>query len=64
MDRALERLPADYSAAIRQMDLEGLPAHAVAERMKRSPAAVYMLVGRARERLRELLGTASKFFSS
>lgn len=64
LEGVLAALPADYAAVVRHVDLEGLSAGAVAERMGRSPGAVYMLRARAHERMRELLGTPSRFFSS
>ncbi len=63
IDDALGRLPHDYAEVIRLLDLQGLSGDEVAERLSRSRAAVYMLAGRARDRLRELLGTKSQFFS-
>jgi RNA polymerase sigma factor (sigma-70 family) len=64
VEQAIARLPADYATVIQQIDLGGAAPTAVAERLGRSRAAVHMLVGRARERLREILGSATKFFSS
>ncbi|MBK9119973.1 MAG: sigma-70 family RNA polymerase sigma factor [Phycisphaerales bacterium] len=62
IDAAIQRLPADYAQVIRLMDLEGHSGVETAARMGRSRAAVHMLAGRARERLRELLGSATRFF--
>lgn len=61
---ALDMLPDDYAAAIRHYDLEGLPIVEVAKRMGRSVGAVHMLRARAYDRLRESLGSESKWFSS
>ena len=63
IERAMERLPASYADVIRLYDLEGLPVNVVAQRMGRSPNAVYMLRARAHDRLRELLGPESDFFT-
>ena len=63
VDRALAGLPPDYRTVIRKYDLDGCPIEEVAAELKRKPGAVYMLRARAHDRLRELLGTASMFFS-
>jgi RNA polymerase sigma-70 factor (subfamily 1) len=63
IDDALHKLPADYAAAVRLCDLEGRSTSEVASTMGRSVGAVYMLRARARERLRDLLGSSSRFFS-
>lgn len=63
VNQALQRLPPDYEAVIRELDLEGRSAPEVAETLGRSRAAVHMLAGRARERLRELLDSGTRFFS-
>lgn len=60
---ALRKLPADYAMAVRQYDLEGRAMAEVAAAMERSEGAVHMLRRRAHDRLRELLGSASQFFS-
>lgn len=60
---ALSELPRDYATALRLVDLEGLSVPEAAEEMGRSVGAVHMLRARARERLRALLGTPSRFFS-
>lgn len=63
IDAALGELPPDYALVIRLYDLEGKPIGEVAERLKRSSGAVHMLRARAHERLREVLGSATDFFS-
>lgn len=63
VDEAIKRLPQDYAEVIRLLDLQDFSGPEVAERMGRSRAAVYMLAGRAHDRLRELLGAQSQFFS-
>ncbi|HWL93707.1 MAG TPA: sigma-70 family RNA polymerase sigma factor [Phycisphaerae bacterium] len=64
VDAALRELPADYEQALRLFELEGLSGEEVAERMGRSHGAVRMLLARARERLAEVLGSDSRFFST
>ena len=54
----------DYEQALRLFELEGLSGEEVAERMGRSHGAVRMMLARARERLAEVLGSDSRFFSS
>lgn len=63
LQRALTRLPATYARVVRLYDLEGRPVQEVAAELKRSPGAVFMLRIRAHERLRELLGNTSNFFT-
>lgn len=64
LDAALQALPEDYSRAVRLYDLDMLPISEVAARMGRSGGAVHMLRARAHDRLRELLGSESAWFSS
>jgi len=64
VDAALTRLPAEYEQALRLFELEGLSGEEVAARMGRSRGAVRMLLARARERLAEVLGSDSRFFST
>lgn len=61
---ALKALPRDYAEVIRAYDLEGLAIAEVAARMGRSVGAVHMLRARAHDRLRELLGPSSNYFST
>lgn len=63
LDKALSELPHDYEAVVRLYDLHGRTIEEVAVELKRSQGAVYMLRARAHERLKELLGSASKFFT-
>jgi RNA polymerase sigma-70 factor (ECF subfamily) len=63
LDDALAKLPPDYAQVIRLYDLEGLDATEVGRRMNRSQGAVYMLLARAHDRLRDFLGTESRFFT-
>jgi len=60
---ALEQLPPPYAEVVRLHDLEGRPVAEVAAMLGRSPGAVCMLRIRALDRLRELLGSESRFFS-
>ena len=64
IDHALSRMPPDYSRVITLYDLEGRPATEVAAVMGRSSGAVFMLRARAHDKLRELLGSSSQFFST
>jgi RNA polymerase sigma-70 factor (ECF subfamily) len=61
---ALEALPDDYGRVVRLYDLQALPIAEVGRQMKRSPGAIHMLRARAHDRLRELLGPESGWFSS
>lgn len=63
LDAALAELPPIYAEVVRLHDLQGHPVADVAATMDRSPGAVYMLRARALDRLRELLGPESRFFS-
>jgi RNA polymerase sigma-70 factor, ECF subfamily len=60
---AVGKLPADYARVVTLYDLEGKIAGDVARTMGRSEGAVYMLRARAHDRLRELLGAESNYFS-
>lgn len=63
IEAALSRLPPDYERVVRLYDLEGLSAAEVAAQLGRSPGAIYMLRARAHDRLKNQLGSESKFFS-
>jgi RNA polymerase sigma-70 factor (ECF subfamily) len=63
IEALLRELPRDYSDVVRLACLEGLTGPETAERMNRSLGAVKMLLLRARTRLRELLGSPSRFLS-
>jgi RNA polymerase sigma factor (sigma-70 family) len=63
LNTALDALPPDYATVIRRYDLEGREIQDVATALKRSPGAVHMLRARAHDRLRELLGTETQFFT-
>lgn len=60
---AIERLPTDYRSAVQLYDLEGQAIAEVATAMSRSVGAVHMLRARAHDRLRQELGSSSRFFS-
>lgn len=59
----LDQLPTDYKAVVTLFDLQDMAAPAVAEEMGRSVGAVHMLRARAHDRLREILGSGTRFFS-
>ncbi|MFH1418881.1 MAG: RNA polymerase sigma factor [Planctomycetota bacterium] len=63
LESAIARLPEAYRQVVRMMDLEDRPVRQVAEALGRSAGAVYMLRSRAHDRLREVLGPESRFFS-
>lgn len=63
LDEALRALPPDYEKVIRQMDLEGRGVSEVAGELGKTPGAVHMLRARAHDRLKDLLGPGSRFFS-
>jgi RNA polymerase sigma factor (sigma-70 family) len=64
MEGALRQLPPDYEKVIRLYDLAGKSPAEVAQEMGRSQGAVFMLRARAHDRLREVLGSSSQFFST
>ena len=64
LEAAIARLPPDYAMVVRRYDLGGCAMTDVAGELGRSPGAIHMLRARAHDRLRELLGSASIFFSS
>ena len=63
IEAAIARLPDTYQQIVRRFDLEDQPVQQVAEALGRSAGAVYMLRARAHERLREILGSESRFFT-
>ncbi len=63
LEQAIEHLPKTYRQVVRMYDLESQAAQEVGAALERSPGAVYMLRARAHDRLREILGRASKFFT-
>ena len=63
LEDAIKALPPDYETVIRMYDIQGKNVQEVATELRRSEGAVFMLRARAHDRLRELLGSGSKFFS-
>jgi RNA polymerase sigma-70 factor (ECF subfamily) len=63
IETALRKLPPLYADVIRGFELEGCSGPEVSERIGRSRGAAFMLLARARDRLREVLGSESRFFS-
>jgi len=63
LDAALDRLPPDYSRVIRLYDLGGRSVEDVSTDMGKSQGAVFMLRARAHERLKQVIGRESQFFS-
>lgn len=57
------RLPQDYRQLIQWRFIQGLSVAEVARRLKRSEPAVHMLCHRALNKLRELMGSPSKYLS-
>ena len=64
LEAMLDALPEDYGHVVRLYDLQGLPIAEVGVRMRRSAGAVHMLRARAHDRLREMMGSESSWFSS
>ncbi len=56
LQRALDQLPPDYRRVLILSRLEGLSAQEIADRMGRTPNAVYHLIVRALQLLREQFG--------
>ncbi|MFG0306430.1 MAG: RNA polymerase sigma factor [Phycisphaerales bacterium JB040] len=63
LERSLARLPEVYARVIRLYDLKGMNAAAVGQELGKSEGAVYMLRARAHERLRDVIGSESQFFT-
>ncbi len=63
LDAALDRLPPDYARVIRLYDLAGKNIEEVCAEMGKSQGAVFMLRARAHDRLKQVIGTESQFFS-
>lgn len=61
---ALAELPEDYRQAIWMVHIEGRSAAAAAEQMGRTERAIHNLCYKAKARLRERLGSDSRFMSS
>jgi RNA polymerase sigma factor (sigma-70 family) len=63
LEHALGQLSEIHQVAVRMYDLEGQSIGEVAKRLGRTEGAVFMLRARAHRRLREILGSASRFLS-
>jgi RNA polymerase sigma factor (sigma-70 family) len=61
---ALADLPEDYRQAVRLVHLEGCSIAAAARNMQRTERAVENLCYKARLRMREFLGSRSRFLSA
>lgn len=61
---AIEQLPELYRRVVQMFDLQGCSMEEVAKAVNRSCGAAYMIRARAHQRLQELMGNASKYFSS
>lgn len=61
---AIDDLPADYREVVKMCDIEGRSAREAGAALGRTTGAVHMLRTRAHDRLRELLGSPSRFLSS
>jgi len=60
---AMAMLPEDYQQAVSRVYLQGLTVKEAASGMNRTERAVHNLCYKAKSRLRELLGTESRFLS-
>ena len=60
--QAIRQLPEDYRRAVEMCDLEGRPVEDVATTLNRSVGALYMLLARARRRLKEIMGSTWRYF--
>jgi len=63
LTRAMQELPRDYANVLRLFDLQRMTVEDTARHLGKSVGAVHMLRARALVRLRDLLGSGSKFFS-
>ena len=61
---ALTELPEDYRQAVWIVYIEGHPPAVAAERMQRTERAIHNLCYKAKDRLRDILGSRSRFLSS
>jgi RNA polymerase sigma-70 factor (subfamily 1) len=60
---AIDSLPEDHARVVRLYDLDGRSIQEVADELKRSSGAVYMLRARTHRWLRDILGRGSDFLS-
>lgn len=58
------RLPPEYREVIRSRFIHNVPVAEVANRLGKTESAVYMLTTRALKKLRDLMGSPSKYLSS
>jgi len=63
LESEINKLPDDYAAVLRWIFLEGKEVGEVAERMGKTRGAVHLLRIRAVNRLRQQMGSGSRFFS-
>ena len=63
LERAIDALPEVYARVVRMYDLECRPVQEVAQALERSQGAVFMLRARAHDRLHEIMGHTSRYFS-
>jgi RNA polymerase sigma factor (sigma-70 family) len=63
LKEALQALPVDYRSVVERCDLDGLSIPHAANMLGRTPASIYMLRARAHDRLRDILGAGSRFFT-
>jgi len=63
LEKSIGKLPKAYRRVVQMYDLDGKPVEQVAKSMKRSPGAVFMLRARAHQRLKELMGATTHYFS-
>lgn len=61
---ALDLLPVDYREAVTLIYLQGLSVEEAAAKMSRTDRAIHNLCHKAKSRLREILGTQSRFLSA
>ena len=59
LQQAIDTLPDAYRRVVQMYDLEGQPVEQVAQALRRSPGAVYMVRARAHERLQVLLDSSA-----
>ncbi len=59
----IDHLPADYAYVLRRIFIEGRPVGDVAQSMNKTKGAVHLIRIRALKRLRDRLGSGTKFFS-
>jgi RNA polymerase sigma-70 factor (ECF subfamily) len=64
MQAAIGQLPEDYRKAVWLVHIEGRSVASVAKAMGRSEGAIRVLCHKARRRMRDILGSRSRFLSS